>query len=535
MKHTNRLPKCAAAAALAFLTLFGATLSGCSKSEEATADYDGGYYEYYTESAAEYEEEPMWNTEEYNHIDENVFHSVAANPLSTFSADVDTASYSNMRRMVNAGQLPYADSIRIEELLNYFYYDLPEPDGDEPFSVNYEMTNCPWNADTKLLFIGLQAKKLDKEQLPPSNLVFLVDVSGSMDSPNKLPLVQQAFRLLTEQLRPEDRISLVTYASADKVVIDGASGEDGPEILAAVDSLTAGGGTAGAAGITTAYAIAEKNFIPGGNNRIILATDGDLNIGISSEGALTRLVEKKRESGVNLSVLGFGTGNIKDNKMEALADNGNGNYYYIDSVSEARKVLVENMGGTLFTVAKDVKLQVAFNPATLKGYRLIGYENRIMADEDFANDEKDAGEIGAGHRVVVLYELVEKDSPYEVPEPDTVYQQDVDTGSGDYLTLSLRYKEPDGDESKLLQYAMDKKILKKELSPNMKLAAAVAEVGMLLRESSFSGTSSYESAAELLKGCPDILDDEYKLDFLNIISRLEAMSSYDADDAYDAE
>lgn len=502
-------------------------LSGCAKREEAASA------EYYTESSSymmydtEYEsvsEEVEWNTEEYDHIDENGFKSVAANPLSTFSADVDTASYSNMRHMVGEGRIPDADAIRTEELLNYFYYDLPEPEGDEPFSVSYEMTDCPWNADTKLLFVGLQAKKLDREQLPPSNLVFLVDVSGSMDSPDKLPLVQQAFRMLTEQLRPEDRISIVTYASSDEVIIEGATGEQGPEIMEAVDRLTAGGGTAGAAGITTAYKIAERNFIEGGNNRIILATDGDLNIGVSSEGALTRLVEEKRKNGVSLSVLGFGTGNIKDNKMEALADNGNGGYYYIDSVSEARKVLIENMGGTLTTVAKDVKLQVAFNPATLKGYRLIGYENRVMADEDFADDTKDAGEIGAGHRVVVLYELVEKDSAYEINVPDTVYQQNVDTGSDDLLTLSLRYKEPDGTESKLLQYAMGKDIYTSEMSPNMSLAASVAEVGMILRESEYCGTATYGSASELLKRCPDVLDDEYKLDFLSIISKLETMS-----------
>ena len=420
--------------------------------------------------------------------------------------------------------MPQPDAVRIEEMLNYFYYELPEPTDGAPFSVNFELSDCPWNEDTQLLMIGMQAEKLAADELPPSNLVFLVDVSGSMNSSNKLPLVQKAFGLLTEQLKPNDRVSIVTYASGDSVLLEGATGNEGARIMEAVNSLSAGGGTAGADGINTAYAIAERYFIEGGNNRVILATDGDFNVGVSSEGELTRLIEKKKESDIYLSVLGFGTGNIKDNKMEALADNGNGNYYYIDSVSEARKVLIEEMGGTLFTVAKDVKLQVAFNPATLKGYRLIGYENRVMADEDFNDDTKDAGEIGAGHRVIVLYELVRTDSAFEVNVPDIVYQQNSDTGSDDYLTLSVRYKEPEGEESKLLQYTMSEAQYTADMSDNMKFAAGVAEVGMLLRNSEYAGTATYGDARNLILEIENVFEDEYKLDFVNLINKLEDLA-----------
>ena len=350
------------------------------------------------------------NTEEYNHIEENGFRAVSVSPLSTFAADVDTASYANLRRMILEGQEVWPDAVRIEEMINYFHYDYPEPEENAPFSVSTELTPCPWNPNTVLFRVGLQAPQPDWEAMPASNLVFLIDVSGSMNSPNKLPLVKQAFLLLTENLRPEDTISIVTYASQEAVVLDGVSGDEPEKIQAAIENLNAGGSTAGAAGIKTAYELAEKYFIKGGNNRVILATDGDLNVGVSSEGELTRLIEKEKKSGVFLSVMGFGDGNLKDNKLEALADNGDGNYAYIDSVLEAKKVLVEEMGGTLFTVAKDVKLQVEFNPEHIKGYRLVGYENRLMASEDFADDTKDGGEIGAGHRVTVLYELVPVDS-----------------------------------------------------------------------------------------------------------------------------
>jgi len=505
------------------------SLTGCAGGSMEAA-YDSAYAptteSYFSESIAEepmydYEyvdyEEPDYNTEEYNAITENRFLSTVTSPFSTFSSDVDTASYSNVRRYIDNRDLPPADAVRIEELLNYFTYDYPEPNGDEPFSVTTEISACPWNEDTQLLLVGLQAEKLDPESMPDSNLVFLIDVSGSMDSPDKLPLVKQAFMLLTEQLGENDRISIVTYASSDEVVLDGATGNDRQAIMDAINYLDAGGSTAGSAGITTAYEIAEKYFIEGGNNRIILATDGDLNVGPSSEGALTRLVEKKRENGVFLSVMGFGTGNIKDNKMEALADNGNGSYHYIDSVSEARRVLIEEMGGTLFTVAKDVKFQIEFNPAVLKGYRLIGYENRVMADEDFSDDTKDAGEIGAGHRVTVLYELVTVDSAMDIPAPELYYTSASDTGSDDYLTVKVRYKEPDGDTSKLLTYPVGPEAYTDQPSNNFVFASAVAQYGMLLRDSDYSGTATYESVLEQLDSRENLLSDEYRVEFYRIV------------------
>ncbi|MBE6760407.1 MAG: VWA domain-containing protein [Ruminococcaceae bacterium] len=506
--------------------------AGCSGSAEYAADVEAEapmVMESYAETTTDFAypmngsfddyaiETPDFNTEEYNTIVENRFLSVVTSPLSTFSADVDTASYTNVRRYIDDKELPPADAVRIEELLNYFTYDYPEPDGDEPFSVTTEISDCPWNADTKLLLIGLQAEKPDTEQLPPSNLVFLIDVSGSMDSADKLPLVKEAFMLLTEQLGENDRVSIVTYASSDKVVLKGATGEDKQDIMDAINLLQAGGATAGSDGIKTAYKLAEEYFIEGGNNRVILATDGDLNVGVTSEGELTRLVEKKRESGVFLSVMGFGTGNIKDNKMEALADNGNGSYHYIDSENEARRVLVEEMGGTLFTVAKDVKFQVEFNPAVIKGYRLIGYENRVMEAEDFDDDTKDAGEIGAGHRVTALYEIVEVDSPMEIAAPELTYQTSGDSGSDEYLQLKVRYKEPDGDTSKLLTYPVGQDAYTAEPSNDFVFASAVAQYGMLLRQSAYSGTATYESILEQLNSRLGLLSDDYRYDFRRIV------------------
>lgn len=515
------------------------TLTGCSGAA-TEALYDGAYYEpvfeeAYAESEAMdaaadysysindelsdyYDYEPVeHDTEEYNSITENRFLSTLTNPLSTFSADVDTASYSNIRRYIEDRELPPADAVRIEELLNYFTYDYPEPNGDEPFSVTTEVSSCPWNADSLLLLVGMQAEKLDADSMPDSNLVFLIDVSGSMDSYDKLPLVKEAFMLLTEQLDENDRISIVTYASSDRVVLEGATGNDKQAISDAIYMLDAGGSTAGSAGITTAYEIAEKYFIEGGNNRIILATDGDLNVGPSSEGELTRLVEKKRENGVFLSVMGFGTGNIKDNKMEALADNGNGSYHYIDSVSEARRVLIEEMGGTLFTVAKDVKFQVEFNPSVLKGYRLIGYENRVMADSDFNDDTKDAGEIGAGHRVTVLYEIVPVDSAMDIEAPELTYTATEGTGSNDYLTVKVRYKEPNGSTSMLLTYPVGQEFYTEQPSDNFVFASSVALYGMLLRDSQYCGDANYEMVIDMLSSRDTLLNDDYKNEFFSIV------------------
>lgn len=483
---------------------------------DAGMSMDAAYGEAKPAYAAPWEEPPQWNTEEYNYLEENRFLAVSTSPLSTFAADVDTASYTNLRRMLQNGFGVPSDAVRTEEMINYFHYDYPAPREGEPFSVTTDLTTCPWNDDTLLLRIGLQAPQPDWESMPASNLVFLIDVSGSMDSYDKLPLVKQAFLLLTENLRPSDRISIVTYASSDQVVLDGATGDEGELIQSAIEELTAAGSTAGSKGIVTAYELAAKHFIPGGNNRVILATDGDLNVGITSEGELTRLIQEKKQSGVYLSVMGFGTVNLKDNKMEALADNGNGNYSYIDSALEAKRVLVEEMGGTLFTVAKDVKLQVEFNPAVLKGYRLIGYENRTMAAEDFEDDTKDGGEIGAGHRVTVLYEIVKNSSPMEIPQADLKYQTSQPTGRDELATVSIRYKEPDGDESRLLEYPV---IETPYTAPagDTAFAACVAQFGMLLRDSAYAGTATYDGILEQLSAIPGIEENPYKAEFVTLV------------------
>lgn len=479
----------------------------------AAEDYKGVYYDDFPSE--------QFNTEEYNAIKENGFESVAANPLSTFSIDVDTASYTNLRRMITDGRDIVPDAIRIEEMINYFDYDYPQPTGEEPFSVTTEMSDCPWNKDTRLLLVGLQAEDFDMETRAPMNLVFLIDVSGSMHDSDKLPLVQKSFSILTDQLDERDRISIVTYAGSDEVVIEGADGSQRKKILKAINSLEAGGSTAGAAGINTAYDIAEKYFIEGGNNRIILATDGDLNVGISSQADLTALVEEKRETGVFLSVLGFGTGNIKDNKMEALADNGNGNYSYIDSELEAKKVLSKEMGGTLYTVAKDVKIQVEFNPAYIKGYRLVGYENRALADEDFTDDTKDAGEMGAGHSVTALYEILTADSDTELASSELKYsEENKGIENGELLTVAVRYKDPDGDESKLCEYPVTEDVYSEQITENLAFAAGVAEFGMVLRDSEYKGTATCQSVLTLLADY-DYSGDEYKDEFIYLVKTMK--------------
>ncbi|MCH5194295.1 MAG: VWA domain-containing protein [Oscillospiraceae bacterium] len=458
-----------------------------------------------------------FNTEEYNTITEGGFKSAVSDPLSTFSIDVDTASYANTRRMIEYGQDVNPNAVRIEEFINYFSYDYPEPRTDDPFSVTTELSDCPWNDEAKLLLVGLKAEDIELSERPPLNLVFLIDVSGSMFSDDKLPLVQKSFSMLTENLTEDDRISIVTYAGEDKVVLKGTSGQDKDRILEAINSLEAGGSTYGEAGINRAYELAEKYFIKNGNNRVILATDGDLNVGLSSEAELTELIEEKRESGVFLSVLGFGMGNIKDNRMEALADHGNGNYSYIDSELEAKKVLVEEMAGTLYTVAKDVKIQVEFNPQNVSGYRLIGYENRALANEDFADDTKDAGEIGAGHTVTALYELIMNDGTWAVPEANLKYQQSTPTGNADeLLTVSLRYKQPDGNTSKLLAVPVTYDVYTAKMPANMTFAAAAAEFGMVLRGSEYRGSASCQQILDLLEGY-NYSGDEYKTEFMYLV------------------
>lgn len=449
--------------------------------------------------------------EGYDYTPESGFRSVSAEPLSTFAADVDTASYSNVRRLLRDGRPVPPDAVRVEEMVNYFHYDYPEPARGEPFSVTAEVGDCPWNGDSSLLRIGLQAASPDMSDRKPANLVFLVDVSGSMYDADKLPLVKQAFGLLTEELYERDRVSIVTYADGDEVVLDGAKGTDGPGIRDAIESLEAGGGTNGSAGIETAYDIAERNFIDGGINRVILATDGDLNLGVTSQGDLVRLVEGKAKSGVTLSILGFGTGNLQDGNMESMADHGDGNYYYIDGVTEARRVLVEQLGGTLDVVARDVKFQVEFNPAQVGSYRLIGYENREMAASDFSDDTKDGGEVGQGHRVTVLYELVRPDGT----ELGLKYGSKPSKTSDELCTVSVRYKDPDGGPSKLLEYPVGPGRWSDDPSESFRFAACVAEAGMLLRGSEHVGGLTYRDVLEQLDWVE--LDDPYKQEFRDLV------------------
>ncbi|MGI6691697.1 MAG: YfbK domain-containing protein [Christensenellales bacterium] len=463
-----------------------------------------------------------FNTNEYGFFQENRFLSVLTSPLSTFAADVDTASYAQIRAMILRGDRVPVDSVRIEEMLNYFRYDYNVPKDGEPLGVTMELAQTPWNKKTQLLLIGLQAAEIPAEARPRQNLVFLIDVSGSMDMPEKLPLVKRAFLMLLDALQPEDKVSIVTYASRDEVVLDGMRAGDKTAIMSAIENLEAGGATAGAAGITTAYQLAEKHFIQGGSNRVLLATDGDLNVGISDEGSLARLVEEKKKSGVYLSVLGFGDGNYKDNKLEALANRGDGNYSYIDTIHEARRALVTEIGATFLTVAKDVKLQVDFNPQYIKGYRLVGYENRLMDAEDFADDEQDGGEMGSGHRLTVLYELVPAGSDFDIGAVQSKYSQPQapEDESGEMLTLSIRAKPPEGGDSKLYTYPL----LQQDPAPmgdNLSFAAAVAEVGMLLRDSEWKGSATYSTALELLRSNGSLTGDPYKEEFLYLVGLLE--------------
>jgi Ca-activated chloride channel homolog len=472
-----------------------------------------------------------FNTEGYAAVNENGYKNVKNNPLSTFSIDVDNASYSNIRRFINMGELPPADAVRIEEMINYFKYDYPEPTGEHPFSVYTELAVCPWNKNHQLLHIGLRGKSIDKSSLPPSNLVFLLDVSGSMGDANKLPLLKTAFGLLVNELRAQDRVAIVVYAGAAGLVLESTPGNRKGAIMAAIDNLEAGGSTAGGAGLKLAYAEAEKNFIKGGNNRIILATDGDFNVGESSNGGMERLVEEKREEGVFITVLGFGMGNVKDDKMELIADKGNGNYSYIDNLQEARKVLVREFGGTLFTIAKDVKFQIEFNPAKVESYRLIGYENRLLNDEDFNDDTKDAGEMGAGHNVTALYELIPAGSDERIPSIDPLKYQTTakreyqENGlSGEYLTIKLRYKKPDGNRSMLLEKPVRGYINNiEDASDNLRFAAAVSEFGMILRNSEFKGNATLDGAAKLAKSGKGEDEDGYRSELIRLISTVKDM------------
>lgn len=505
-----------------------------SAEEMDEGEIQEGREEGYAESCYIYDW-PSENTEEYSQWEEKGFSSVRKEPLSTFSADVDTASYSNLRRMITDGyalsDIPEG-AVRIEEMLNYFTYDYRDPEGREPFGVTTKIGECPWNEDAQLLMIGLKTEDIDYTDAPPSNLVFLLDVSGSMSDYDKLPLLQESFGLLAENLTDKDRISIVTYAGEDQVVLEGVSGDKTAKIKRAVNSLNASGGTNGSRGIETAYRLAEENFIEGGNNRIILATDGDLNIGLTSEDELEELITEKKESGIFLSVLGFGTGNIKDNKMETLADKGNGNYAYIDSFREAKKVLVNEMTATLLTICKDVKFQVEFNPAVVSDYRLVGYENRALDREDFNDDTKDAGEIGAGHSVTVMYEIILKEPLASLGEEEIDdlkygenYRKELQSVgqsnalSEEWLTISIRYKKPAEEESRLLQYPVDYDSYENDPSEDFQFAGAVAEFGLLASHSNYPENASISHVLSVLKGLN--LEDEYKAEFEDLVKEVQ--------------
>jgi Ca-activated chloride channel family protein len=472
------------------------------------------------------------NTEQYDFITDNTFQPVNKNPLSTFSIDVDTASYSNMRRFISSGQLPPPDAVRIEELINYFTYDYPQPSGNDPFSITTEVSQAPWNPQHQLVHIGLQGKHVSSEEMPPSNLVFLIDVSGSMSSPNKLGLVKSSLQMLVDRLTEQDRVSIVVYAGAAGLVLPPTPGNEKQKILRAINRLKAGGSTAGGQGIKLAYEVAKNTYIPDGNNRVILASDGDFNVGISSDADLVRLIEEYRDRGVFLTVLGFGMGNLKDSKMEQLADKGNGNYAYIDNKQEAQKVLVTEMSGTLLTIAKDVKIQVEFNPAEVQAYRLIGYENRMLKTEDFNNDKKDAGELGSGHSVTALYEIIPTGVASDIPLPDIDplrYQTNSDEmgdpatyKDNELMLVKLRYKSPKEDTSQLItQPVIDRSLALDNTSTNFKFSAAVAEFGMILRDSEYKGNANFAQVLNLAQQSRDVDLEGYRQEFISLVENTE--------------
>ncbi|MCW9037624.1 von Willebrand factor type A domain-containing protein, partial [Altibacter sp.] len=461
------------------------------------------------------------DNESYGRIQENIFKRVETAPLSTFSIDVDRAGYSNIRRFINNGQEVPKDAVKVEEMINYFNYNYPQPEGDAPFSITTEIAASPWNSDAKLVRIGLRGKDISASGIPPSNLVFLLDVSGSMESPNKLPLLKSALQVLVEQLRAEDKVSIVVYAGAAGLVLSPTSGSNKERILKAIENLSAGGSTAGGEGIKLAYKIAEEHFITGGNNRIILATDGDFNVGASSDRAMEDLIVEKRKSGVFLTCLGFGMGNYKDSKMETLADKGNGNYAYIDTMQEARKTLGSEFFGTLYTIAKDVKLQIEFNPNKVQAYRLIGYENRLLNDEDFQDDTKDAGELGSGHTVTALYEIIPVGvkSMYVKNVPELKYTNaKLIANPNEVLTVKFRYKEPDGEISKLIErIVLDNDTPFEEVSSDFKYAASVALFGMQLRKSVFINTQRAADVIALAEAGKGDDPEGYRAEFIRLV------------------
>jgi Ca-activated chloride channel family protein len=499
---------------------------GAYKSNISTYQNGSGYYRIGDRQREDF------NREGYDNINENKFFKVTDNPLSTFSIDVDAASYSNVRRFLNQGQLPPAGAVRIEEMVNYFHYEYPQPTNGDPFSINTEISDCPWNKDNKLVLIGLQGKKIPTENLPASNLVFLIDVSGSMQGPERIGLVKASMKMLVDQLREQDKVAMVVYAGAAGLVLSPTSGTNKTKIKEAIDNLEAGGSTAGGAGIKLAYKTANSNFVKGGNNRVILCTDGDFNVGESSDDAMERLIEEERKSGVFLTVLGYGMGNYQDSKMQKLADKGNGNHAYIDGITEAKKVLVSEFGGTLFTIAKDVKLQIEFNPAKVQGYRLIGYENRMLAKEDFNDDKKDAGELGSGHTVTALYEVIPVgvNSDFLKTVDKLKYQKNTEAFSksaqtDEILTVKFRYKAPDGDVSKLIEHPVkDNQISIVKTSDNFRFAASVAQFGMLLRNSEFKSNASFSGVISLARKAKGNDDEGYRSEFIRLAESAQLLA-----------
>jgi Ca-activated chloride channel homolog len=472
---------------------------------------------------------PSFNTEAYDRITDNPFIRVSQDPLATFSIDVDTASYANVRRFINQNQQPPKDAVRIEEMINYFTYDYPQPTGPHPILAQMEVASAPWSPQHRLVRIGIKGKDLNLNRRPSSNLVFLIDVSGSMQPPEKLPLLKTAMKMMVENLTENDRVSIVVYAGASGTVLPPTRGDRKDVILRALDNLEAGGSTNGALGIQLAYSLAAENYIPRGTNRVILATDGDFNVGVTNQGDLIRLIEEKAKGGVFLSVLGFGLGNLKDSTLEKLADSGNGNYAYIDTLNEARKVLVEQMGGTLVTIAKDVKIQIEFNPAQVNAYRLIGYENRVLRNEDFNNDLKDAGDMGAGHTVTALFEVVPAGVDIAVPGVDPLkYQTPPATvrssSTRETLTLKIRYKDPEGSESKLLEVPLvDSGKSFVSATTDFRFAASVAAFGMILRDSPYKGNASIGTVLDMAEGSRGQDRNGYRGEFIGLVNRARSL------------
>ncbi|MBN1998992.1 von Willebrand factor type A domain-containing protein [candidate division KSB1 bacterium] len=478
--------------------------------------------------AIESELQPDFNTEEYSKITESGFFEVLKNPLSTFAADVDAASYANARRFILQDQLPYKDVIRTEEFVNYFNYSYPQPQKEHPLSITLEYSTCPWEPEHHLVHIGIKGKELSESERGPSNLVFLLDVSGSMNDPKKLPLLKKAFNLLVDKLGPSDRVAIVVYAGAAGLVLPSTPASEKATVKSAIEGLNAGGSTAGGQGIQLAYKVAKENFIKDGNNRVILATDGDFNVGISSTSELVRTVEEKRDLGIFLTVLGFGMGNYKDDRLQELADRGNGNHAYIDNIMEAQKVLVNDLTATLFTIAKDVKIQVEFNPTKVFSYRLIGYENRKLADKDFEDDTKDAGEVGAGHTVTALYELVPADpsapdQKYDLKYQQTTVKKDAEK-TDEVLTVRIRYKAPDGKKSTSMSEILTGEPLEiKRTSDNFRFSAVVAEFAHILRDSEYKGSASLQHVKEMAKGAMGDDPFGYRREFLDLVERVQIL------------